>query len=293
MWVLFAITTSIVNAIYYLCNQNTRLSTSVFMIYRGFVVALLAVPFLSVYQPVGAWQFYAIAILQGLLVSYNDLQYLKTTRRYGAETVSSITPLSVAVVFGMWCFIEPMILRKYMSSPVRSLCIIAALCGIVYALMQYQRVRLSKAAFIMLIPVILVSTIVSVCNKTIMNYAEDSAFGLCWWRVFVTSLTIGIIHLILYIKRRENVADLTAKQNLIGTWIFILMPMSMVSKNMAMFYTANPAYVEAIVYMSLLWLMLFNRKLHFIKFKKMYMPMNKKWALLMLVSAIVLIVATH
>lgn len=292
MWVIFTVLASIDNAIYYMCNQNIRLKPSVFMVYRGAIVALTAIPFLFWYNPITAWQFYAIAVLQGIITAHNDFKSFKANHKYGAETVCSIMPIKVGFTFILWCFIEPMIIRQYAQSPLKSLCIILSLCGIVFALSKYRKVKLSKEAFIVMLPVMILGSFISIFNKTIMNYAEDSLLGLCFWRIFVSSLTVCIIHLTVYIRREKTITKLTAKENLSRCWIFIFMPLSMLLGNLAMFYADNPSYVAALVQISLLWVMLFNRYLYFIPCKKMCMKMDKKWAFLMLTSVIILILAT-
>ena len=293
MWVLFALTASIVNAVYYICNQNVRLSVPVFMIYRGIVVALMAVPFLFFYDVVTAWQFYAIAMMQGCITAYSDFTTLKANRKYGAETVSSILPINVASTFILWCVIEPAVIYTYLRSPLKSFLIIFAMFGIAFALSNYRKVKITSEAFVYLIPVLLLGSVISVSNKTIMAYASNSLLGLCFWRVFVSSLTVGMIHLAIGLKQKLPLKALFEKSNLIRIWIFIFMPISMICRNMAMFYAFNPSYVSSIVQTSLLWIIFFNRHIHFIKFRKIYIQIDKKWAFLILICAIVLILATH
>lgn len=293
MWVLYALGASIVNAIYYIFNQNVRLQPSVFMIYRGIVVALIVLPVCLLYKPIEAWQFYAISIVQGLIISYNDLKSLKGHKKYGAENIGSVGPLSVAFVFFFWCLLEPLIILKYCQTPIKTFFILLSLSGIIYALMQYRKVKITKEVFMYMLPVILLSAIISILNKKIMYYAEDSLYGLCYWRIFITSMVVGCIHTIIYAVKKQPLPDLIKKENLSKTIFFILMPASMLFRNMAMYYTENPSYVSAIVYTSLLWLMVINRSFRFIHFKRIYLQMEKKWALLMLASVIMLILATN
>lgn len=292
MWILFALVASIVNAIYYICNQNIRLKPSIFMVYRGGIIALIAMPFCFLYNPISAWQFYAIAILQGIIVAYNDLKSFKANQKYGAETVCSIVPINVGLTFIIWCFIEPIIILQYAKSPLRSIFIILALMGIIYALSKYRHVKITKEAFFFLLPAMLCGSLVAIFNKTIMNYAEDSLLGLCIWRVFISSLSIWFIYMYIYIKRKNKIRELLNSKNLKRCWFFIFMPISMICRNMAMFYADNPSYVSALVQISLLWVMLFNRCLYFIPYKRMCMKMEKKWAFLILISVMVLILAT-
>lgn len=292
MWAIFAFFTSIVNSTYYICNQNAKFSPSVFIIYRGFIVALFALPCLFFYDIITAWQFYAIAIIQGIITAYNDLTSFKANQKYGAETVSSIIPINVSFTFIMWCFLEPLIIVKYAQAPIKSLFIIMALGGIIYSVSKYRRAKITKEAFIALLPVMLLGSTISIFNKTIMDYAQESLLGLCFWRVFISSIAVGLTHLIIYINRGKDLKGLFKLDYLKRSWIFIFIPISMTFRNLAMYYTANPSYVSAIVQTSLLWVMFFNRYITFIKFKKQLMKMEKKWTFLMLISIITLVLAT-
>lgn len=292
MWVLFSVLASIVNAIYYIANQNVKLSASVFMVYRGIIVALMALPFLFCFKVIPAWQFYAIAILQGCITAYSDKLSFLANQKYGAETVSSILPLSVSFTFFLWLFIEPIIIFKYLQTPVRTSLIILALGGTIFALMKYRRVKVAKEVFIFLLPVIVLGAVISTCNKTIMEYAADSLLGLCVWRVFVSSTTVGIIHLVIYFNQHGTMSELLNKTNLLKNWIFIFMPLSMICRNMAMYYSVNPSYVSALVQTSLLWVMFFNKWFSFIPFKRVSLKFEKKWALLLLFSVLLLILAS-
>jgi hypothetical protein len=263
------------------------------MVYRGLLVAMMAVPFLFFYEPIAAWQFYAIAITQGTITAYNDLKSFRANHEYGAETVCSIMPSKVGITFIMWCMIEPMIVYKYAQNPLKSIVIILAMCGIVYALSKYRKVKVTKEAFIMMLPVMILGSVISIFNKTIMNYATDSLWRLCFWRIFVSSMTVGLIHLVIYWRREKSLGTLLNRDNLLRGKMFVFMPMSMALGNLAMFYTENPSYVVVLLQLSLLWVMLFNRYMPFIHCKKMCMQMDKKWAFMMLVSVIVLIVATR
>lgn len=292
MWVLFALAASIVNAIYYICIQNVRLSARVFIVYRGVIVALMALPFLFFYEVITAWQFYAIAVMQGVITAYSDYATLKANHKYGAETVSSLLPINVASTFILWCVLEPTIIYTYIHAPLKTVGIIASMFGIAYALAKYRQTKITSQAFFYLIPVVLLGSVIAVSNKTIMAYASNSLFGLCFWRIFVSSLTVGVIHLSVWLKKKASLGILFDTSNVLKTWFLILMPMSMLCRNMAMFYADSPSYVSSIVQTSLLWIIFFNRYVTFIKFERKYIQIDKKWAFLILICAIVLILST-
>ena len=87
MWVIFSLLTSMISAVYDLCNQNSKLKAEVFIIYRGLFVAMLATPLALLYFHIFPWQFYAIALFQGICVSYLDYRYFQLCQKFGAENV--------------------------------------------------------------------------------------------------------------------------------------------------------------------------------------------------------------
>lgn len=46
MWVVLALLSAVLSAIYYLSAQNIKLDANTFMVYRGWIVALLLLPLL-------------------------------------------------------------------------------------------------------------------------------------------------------------------------------------------------------------------------------------------------------
>ena len=99
MWIIFGIITSLVGAIYSICNQNSKLKPEIFMVYRGLLVAAITTPLALVYFHIFPWQFYAISIFQGISISFLDYKYFKAYHKFGAENVSATNPLGVFIIF--------------------------------------------------------------------------------------------------------------------------------------------------------------------------------------------------
>jgi len=138
MWILFALLTSLLYALYYTFNQRCNLKPSLFMVYRGYFLSLLALPFVLMYAHTFPWQFYLIAIFQGLVISYSDLKYFQAFHKFGAENVTSITPLVVMITFIIWLIIKPSTIIFYAQTPHRSLVILLSIFLIVLAASKYQ-----------------------------------------------------------------------------------------------------------------------------------------------------------
>lgn len=294
MWVLFAVFLSLTGATYSLCVQNIRLKPAFFMIYRGMISALLIIPLLFYFRFVPNIIFCSIAIFQGFLVSYYDLGLMKSVKKYGAEAITSILPVGIVLNFAFWCLIDHQIFIKYTEHPLQSGLIVFSLIGVTTALMGYKKASIAKKAIIDLIPIIVVGLLIDLSNKIIMNYANNSLVGYSFWRAFILSLVVGTIHFLLYIFKKEKISELIKFENLKKTWIFGLNIAAMVIMSIAMYDTPNPAYVSAIAQTSLLWIICFNQILsRLFKNQTMPMPMGKRWAFLMLVSAITLILTAN
>lgn len=293
MWILFALITSIANAFYYLSLQNAKINANAFMVYRGFIVVLMLLPVVLYFPVKFDLIFYLMSILQGVIVAYADYLCFKINKNYGSETVSSITPLTVVIVFVLWCFISPDIILNYLNHPIKTVFIIFALLGVVWALLNYRKAPLTKKAFVYLIPVLFLSSVVSILNKLIMTYSGENPLLSACWRVLILSLIIGVVHTSVYIKKKLPLKDLVDTKMLYKGKVFILLIIALVCKSLAMLYTQNPAYVSCIVYLTSIWIMILSSVFSVFKFKKHKKQTQKRYEVLFIVSIIVLILATH
>lgn len=296
-WLLFALLTSIVSALYYLSTQNIKINANAFMVYRGWFLVIILLPilgfylfFTSSYPPL---EFYVMSLLQGGIVAYTDYLSFRVNKNYGAETVSSIVPCSAIMVFFMWCIINPEIIGHYLENPLQTICIITSLLGTTIALLNYKRVRLAKKALLFLIPVLFLSSTISILNKQIMSYSADNKWLCACLRVWIVSLIIGTIHLRIYIKKGYKIRELFDFNNIKKSFIFVLLLLLMVFKSLAMFYADNPAYVSCIVYTSLIWVIFFGRYIPVLKFHRTKVLIQKKWEFLLIASVILLVLTTR
>ena len=293
MWILFALITSIVNAFYYLSIQNAKINANVFMVYRGFLVVLMLLPVIVFFPVKFNFVFYLMSILQGIIVAYTDYLCFRINKNYGSETVSSITPLTVVIVFLLWCFISPDTVLNYLNQPLKTFFIICALLGVVWALLNYRKTPLTKKAFVLLIPVLFLSSATSILNKLIMTHSGENPLLSACWRVFILSTIIGIVHMSIYVKKKLPLKELIDIKMLYKGKVFILLIVALVCKSLAMLYTQNPAYVSCIVYLTSIWIMILSSTFAIFKFKKQQKQVQKKYEILFIVSIIMLILATH
>ena len=293
MWVLFALAASVLNAFYYLSIQNAKINANVFMVYRGFMVVLFLLPVLLFFPARFSPNFYLMSALQGCIVAYTDYLSFRVNKNYGSETVSSITPLSVIIVFVAWCFINPATFFKYLDNPIKSFFIVCSLLGVVWALLNYRKTPLTKKAFLLLIPVLILSSTISILNKLIMSYSGENPVLCACWRVLILSSIIGVVHLYIYTKKKLPIRALFELKNIQKGCVLILLLTVLVLKSLAMLYTLNPAYVSCIVYLTAVWIMVLSYQFNTLKFKRQHRQSSKKYEIVFIVSVIALILLTH
>lgn len=293
MWVLFSLISSIANALYYLSIQNAKINANVFMVYRGFIIVTMLLPIVIFYPVTFSTTFYLMSILQGVIVAYTDYLCFKLNKNFGSETVSSITPLTVVNVFILWCFISPNVVLDYIENPIKTFFIICSLFGVTIALINYRKTPLTKKAFIYLIPVLFLSSMVSILNKLIMSYSGENPFLCACWRILILSLIIGIVHMCLYIKKEFPLKALIDVKMLFKGKVFVLLIIALIFKSLAMLYTQNPAYVSCVVYLTSVWIMIFSSIFPFFRFKKHEKQAKKKYEILFIISIIILILSTR
>lgn len=293
MWFIFALAVSWFNALYYVANQNSRLKPNLFIIYRGFFAALSVVPALLFFRPDFQWQFFAIVIAQGFAISFLDLRYFHVFHKFGAETVCTIKPLTILLTFILWLFIKPYMLSHYMADPWRSLVIILSISAIVYATVKYRAHRVGLRCFTQVFPLLFLSAVIDTSNKLITEYVNNQVLSGSLWRVFITGCIIGTFNIFIAQKHNIKFKELVKVRNLRKGLFIIFLTLSMITVNFSLYYAENPAYTSAIIYTSIIWIMLINRIQTLMGHKKTYSHIAKRWIFTLLLAAIILIVATN
>ena len=292
MWFSFAVLTSLIYAVYHICNQYSKLNADIFIIYRGFLTAIVATPLALICYHVFPWQFYAIVAFQGITISYMDYKYFKAFHKFGAENVNAVRPLTVFIIFIFWLILKPSMIDSYLAAPVNSAIIMASLVGIIYAVMKYRNQHIGKQCLREILPLLLLSSAIDVSNKLIMEYNDGYLLPVTFHRVAFTGWIIGSINLFMN-YRKINLRELVSWRNVRKGSFLIFLILSMISVNFAMYYAANPAYTTAITYLSVIWIVTINKICLYLGKGKAYPRIALKWILLLLLSAVSLLLATH
>ena len=292
MWVVFALLTSFFNAAYFLLNQKMAMKASLFMVYRGWAVFFMLLPFVGLFTPVPHWEFYALCMLQGALIAFVDGKFFVALRRWGAEVATSLQPFSIGITFVLWLIISPSTILVYLREPLVALLIVAAMAGIVVSVRLFNRSPISMQALKFLVLTLTVGAFCDIVNKKAMNYGQGDLVSASYFYVLLIALVAGAINLVVYLRDNGSLKKAVAAENVKYLPVFVLLIGCNVSKNFAMFYAFNPSYVDSLMYIYILWIALFNLLKARLTPNIPYNRMNVKAALLLLTSAIVLILAS-
>lgn len=292
MWICLSILASITSAIYYLSIQNVKLNSNVFMVYRGLFPLVLLLPVLIFNPVVMPASFYIMSFINGLIASYNDNLSFKINKKYGSAVVSSITPFSVPLTFIIWSIMDIKVMDNYINNPLKTFGIVISFAGIIISVVEYRKVNFIKEAAIKLVPVIVLSSCLAILNKTIMNYSGDHSLICACQYMLISSSVVGFSYLCIYKKKKLSLKYLILPNNLLKGTVVSFLVVFVVLKNIAMYYTENPAYVSCLLYTTIIWILILGKNVSFFKFSKANRQGATKWKILFVMSVVLLVMAT-
>lgn len=293
MWVIFALLTSFIDAIYNLGKQTAKLSPTLFILYRGYITAILALPFLFFFPAPKHWEFYALCFIQGSIIAFNDYVNFKGIKKFGAEIVASIQPLSTGLLFFAWLIISPSTLGIYLSNKIIFILILLSLFGIMFAVYKYNQQDICKKALKFLFPMLIASMFINIINKLTTQYGSTTPLATGLYYSFILSLTVGVVNTFAQKGNIQNLKECYKKLDIKVFLLFTLMLSSMITKNIAMGSALNPTYVSAIIYLAILWTIIGNLIIVKLKLATAYPHIKWRYVALLVISCASLITLTN
>lgn len=293
LWWLVSIFASFVFAMYIFANQIFKLKGSLMMIYRGIGAAVVLLPFCFFINGISNNLFYGLCIIQGFLIAYLDNRLFNAASRFGAEITSVIQPLSVLLGFVMWFIIVPTQFFNLAEHPLKLVLVVGAMLGIVTSVILFRKNRLSRLAFLYLLPAMLTVTVLDLLGKILMNIGSDNILGAIFYYSLITSAVAGAINMVAFLKQGHDFKEVVAPRNLFFAGIpMIMLIMGMyVFKNYSLYLSENPAYVMAIIYSYPVWIFVANNIFSkYLKNKEYARP--NKWVMISMVVSILVLILT-
>lgn len=247
-WVIYTLIASVISVISYVVNQYLKQPGHLLVFWSRLMTVAAMTPFMLHFDWPDNPVFYG-AVFLSLVGALADIRMFNVAARYGGGVVSRVSPLVILLVFILWFFFDPGLLKTYAEHPFNTLMILVALGGCVFFSMRLSRCHISRNAFIEMIPALIGYTISTVFNKFAMGHGSMTGvvFGYMYFQsVLAVPMVGGYVlwherrkkHLSVFVRHRKMM--LTAA---LTTFAWIA---SMIFRNYAMVFTPNPSYIAAI-----------------------------------------------
>lgn len=258
-WFIVAFVCSLLNGGFVYTNQVFKLSGLLFMVFRGMGQFCLLIPFILLFKPIENATFYILCCIQGFIIAFNDYRLFRSAKAFGAEVTSSLQPFSIGLIFILWLTVNPEDLKYMIERPYHSALVIMCLSGITYSMLKMKTAKSCAKAMKYLFPCLCLMSVNDVINKEAMIRGAEDLVCAIYFYCLITAFISGCINLILY-TRKHRLSDLiTPRHRFKALIIVVLVTLSMVCKNYAMFLAPNPAYVSAIIFLYPLWIIVGNK----------------------------------
>lgn len=257
LWWICALASSIVSALFFTANQYLKLPGRTLVFWRGLIPFIVLAPVVfSIQWPVSP-VFYGATFITAMIVTYTDAMQLQGASLFGGGVTARMKPFSVWLVFILWFVFHEEQRQIMFSDTPRFVGIICALVVGVLAASNMRKCPVSRDAFMFFLPIILTSAVVDFLNKTAMDHSElwSGIIVYAW----IQALIISSISLTRHVVKEDmSLRDIfNRKMVLSGIILGSCVVFMNISKNAAMSFAANPAYVSAIIFTTPFWVSLY------------------------------------
>ncbi len=256
IWWISALVCSLFGAAYYTINQYFKLPGITLVFWRGLIPFLVLTPMIFFVDWPTSPLFYAAACSSGFLCIYADSKNMQGSALFGGGVTTRLKPFTLWLLFALWLAFDPEHRDALFSNLPRFAAISATLVVSVYAASRLKKCEISKNAFLYFMPALAASVLINFAIKVGMN---SSSFigGLVVFPWIDSAIIITGGLLIHGYKSDLNIRRLFRKDVIVaGSMIGGVMIFQIFSKNIAMTYAENPAYVAAIAFLSPFWISL-------------------------------------
>ena len=290
-WHFGGVLMGMMQAAFFLVNSHFRVEPRLLMIWRGFGMALLMLPFLLFFRhelpedPL----FYAASISVGIAAGGFDRLIFQSALRFGAGVTSRLASLSVPVTFIFWLILHPESIHLIMAKQYFWL-LPLAFGGMILSVLMMGRDPVGRTAFISLIPLYFLSATLDVLNKTAMSHGGQTvAMYVCY--IFLVSLFCGFVTLLWPTRggagAKLNRATLFAPTVWRGgASVVAVVTLFMIAKSTSLADAPNPGFVMALGLMAPFWVMAYNRLMSVCEECKIWAGLG------CVISALLLVLAT-
>lgn len=259
LWAVFALLCAASSALVLILPERLKCDGFALAYWNKAAAFFFMVP-LVVYSGLPAqWEFYALVAAQAMLWVVSDVIFFRALPKVGAGVISRVLPASVIMTFFLWFLFDPPLLKEYLSTPVRSALVCAALSGSVYFAVRLKKDPVSWAAVRMIWFVLFAAVVGPLMYKTVTKHTtiEQGPFAFVMFEAFIM---VAVWSVFYAVKKPVPASVLFSRESLKGgAMVGAAMSVVSLSKFAAMHYVDNPGLVPAVKYLDAIIVMAYYR----------------------------------
>ena len=262
LWVITGLFYGLFMSFYTYINQNNKIDGHILGLWRGFGVAFVCFPLVLITPFEADFSFFFLLLIQGLLTGFYDSRLFSSSARFGAAGTSRILVLSILISMVLWWSMHPAVFINLWHKPFVLSGIGFSVLLTIASYLIMLKTPLTKQLFFYMMPAVVVWSVMSSLTQIIMQ-RHTLAEGIVYYLFYVTLIS-GFYNLFFYIKTEHPTCTqflqqvFNQKVMYIGWLIVLFSSLLIVSKSIALDYTPNTGYVNALSLTAPLWIMLYN-----------------------------------
>ncbi len=257
MWILWATAHAFIYGAVNQLNRYWKVPGHLLVRWRCLVPGVAALGLVAVVPPPLDPVFYAAALASALMVPPHDSGVFNISARHGAAVPLRLRSLVLPLVFLAWLVLDSKTRHALAAHPFAAGGIVLCIAFSSFFLFRLKRCAISRAAMKDMIPIILMGAAFDITNKTAMDHAAFPQ-NIIYYMFIVSGFAVVFGFLRagrgrgVFVREMSGVAGPGAVIGL--CWIAL-----MVTKNLALMHTSNPAYVTAVTLTAPFWASLITR----------------------------------
>lgn len=264
IWIINGLLYGFFTALYTLVNQKYKLNGYLLGIWRGFGIAVFFIPFTPLFPLPTSLYYWALLIIQGILIGFYDSHLFFASAQFGAGPTSRIMALVTIVTMVIWWMITPHEFVKVFENGTIFITLILVMFGFTISYWFMLKDKITRQLATYMAPVILALAFMSVITKDIAIHGSSTWAAITYY-LSVSTFVSGCYNSFFYARREKlgfkkffaNVFSDTAIKA--GLYVVSFSAALITAKTLALRVAPNPGYVTALLLTSPLFVLALNK----------------------------------
>ncbi|MBI1363185.1 MAG: hypothetical protein GC134_04305 [Proteobacteria bacterium] len=258
-WEVFALLASLASAVTVQINRYYRLEGAALVLLRSIFLVAIVAPFAAAVPWPDYNEFYILAVVVGMMGLFADVVLFNAAATYGGRLTSLYMAIKILGGFFLWSFIDKGFLPALMVHPGVFAGVMACLALSALAMMVMRRNDVSWAALLAILPAGLMLTLADSASKVAMQGAEVLSGSIVYTFMLGLVSLVGTSLWYALFRRRALRTMFTRRSLTAGAATGAAFAVMLGAMTAAVAQSPNPAYVNVLALMSMVWLMIYLR----------------------------------